>query len=82
VSVETALVADLNDAHAIATTGTRDDGPNPCDACLDGDGPAKCVAVSCWRCDCGCRERRHGTATHAPEGPQQGARSNLRTERR
>jgi hypothetical protein len=81
MSADTALMADLNDAHAIATTGGRDTAPKPCQACLLGDWWL-CTAVSCWRCRCGCRARRHGTATHAPEGAIHGARSNLRTERR
>jgi hypothetical protein len=59
------LIADLDDAHAISP-GAQSTAPKPCEACLDGDGPAKCVAVSCWRCDCGCRDRLAGKSTTEP----------------
>ena len=32
---------------------------NPCRACLHGD-PDRCTGVGCYRCTCGCRDRRHG----------------------
>ena len=33
--------------------------PNPCFHCANGN-PAKCTAVDCYQCNCGCRTRRHG----------------------
>lgn len=42
------------------------DASNPCSPCLHGD-PHRCTGVGCYRCTCGCRDRRHGMREIVPE---------------
>ena len=42
--------------------------PNPCEHCLNGNGHL-CIAVRCYRCDCGCRTRSHGVRSTADPAP-------------